>query len=63
MEMTLYSLRPGPNELLRVICILAAAPARLLRPFPEVLRARRRAYEMDYFTVRARLTAVKRRFA
>ena len=36
----------GPNEILRVICILAAAPARLLRPHPEVLLARRRAYEV-----------------
>jgi hypothetical protein len=40
----------GPAELLRVICILSMAPARLLQPYPEVHLARRRAYELDVFT-------------
>ena len=40
----------GPNELLRAICILSMAPARLIAPFPEVQEARRRAYELDVFS-------------
>lgn len=44
-----YSNR-GPNELLRCICILSMAPARLIEPYPEVQLARRRAYELDIFS-------------
>lgn len=40
----------GPNELLRCICIMSMAPARLIEPYPEVQLARRRAYELDVFT-------------
>lgn len=40
----------GPTELLRAICILSMAPARLIAPYPAVAQARRRAYELDVFT-------------
>ena len=35
----------GPNELLRAIYILGASPTRLQTP--EILEARRKAYELD----------------
>ena len=37
----------GPNELLRAIYILGASPTRLQTP--EILEARRKAYELDLY--------------